>query len=313
MNWWLRLFRRRRLEAELSAELRFHFDQQVADNLRAGMTEEEARRAARLEFGGVEQVAEECRDARGTGWLESTRGDVRFGARVLAKNPKFAAVAIVTLALGIGANTAIFSVVKAVLLNQLPYRDPDRVVALDDRIDHATVYAWRNGTRSLESISVWGDSEAALEQNGVPTVLRGSRVNYDFLDTLGVRVAMGRAFTPDEELPERDRVMILTHEGWKRHFPGDPNPVGRAFYSPLHGYSIRVIGVLPEGFRPLRMSNPGESPEYFLPLGKDIAREVPSGGGNVAIARLKPGVSVAQAQAELNAKMRRRIEEYPLV
>jgi putative ABC transport system permease protein len=158
---------------------------------------------------------------------------------------------------------------------------------------------------------VRGDSEAILERNGVPTVLRGLRVSYDFFDTLGVRVAIGRTFTRDEELPEHDRVMILTHEGWKRHFPGDPNPVGRAFYSSIHGYSIRVIGVLPEGFRPLRMSNPGESPEYFFPLGKDISREVPTGGGNVAIARLKPGVSVAQAQAELNVKMRRLIEQYP--
>jgi putative ABC transport system permease protein len=319
VNWWQRLFGRRRLENELSAELRFHFDEQVADNLRAGMTEEEARRAARREFGGVEQVAEECRDARGTLWVETTLRDLRQAVRVLSRSPKFTAIAVLTLALGIGANTAIFSVVKAVLINQLPYRDPDRVVAVfqsgtaNGAIDYATLNEWKTQTRSLQSISIRRDCQAVIDDNGIPTVIRGLRVSHDFFDTLGVRMLLGRSFRPEEELPDRDWEMILTHSAWVQHFGSDPNAVGRVVYSQQHGHGFTVVGVLPANFRPLRMSNPGESPEYFAPLGEDVSRfsTCRRCDAQPAIARLKPGVPPAQAQAELNARMRKLVREYP--
>jgi hypothetical protein len=127
MNWWGRLFQRHRMEKQLEAELQFHLEQQIADKMRAGITESEARRSARLEFGGLDQVKEECRDARGTRWLETLLEDARFGVRTLWRSPAFTAVAVLTLALGIGANTAVFTVVNGVLLRPLPFPEPENL------------------------------------------------------------------------------------------------------------------------------------------------------------------------------------------
>jgi putative ABC transport system permease protein len=253
-------------------------------------------------------------------WLDNAFHDTRFALRMARRNPGFTALAVLTLALGVGATTAIFSVVKAVLLNQLPYSHPDRVVALSQRDSAApagdglggwTARELRARAQLFESISLYGDGQRTLMENGESEVLRGMRVNYDFFQTLGVKMLLGRSFLAHEEQWPRANVVILSHGLWKRRFGGDPNIVGRALNLSTETY--RVIGVLPPDFYPLRMSNPAEKPEIFLALGYDPrqASVCRSCFGGSAIGRLKPGVGVNQARAELNGIMREIAREYP--
>jgi putative ABC transport system permease protein len=254
-------------------------------------------------------------------WLDNAFHDTRFALRMARRNPGFTALAVLTLALGVGATTAIFSVVKAVLLNQLPYGDPKRVVALS-QVDSAgangsdglggwTANELRARAQSFESISLYGDGQRTLIENGESEVLRGMRVNYDFFQTLGVKMLLGRSLLAHEEQWPRANVVILSHGLWKRRFGGDPNIVGRALNLSTETY--RVIGVLPPDFYPLRMSNPAEKPEIFLPLGYDPrqASVCRSCFGGSAIGRLKPGIDVNQARAELNGILREIAREYP--
>lgn len=251
-------------------------------------------------------------------WLENAVHDARFAYRIARRNPGFTALAVLTLALGIGATTAIFSVVKAVLLNHLPYRDPDRVVALSEvdpagptqgRVGEWTGKEWRRRAESFESISLWGDAQRTLRENGEAYVLRGMRVNYDFFETLGVKMMLGRSIHADEDQWPRANVVILTHELWLHQFGGDPQIIGRVLDLSYEKY--RVIGVLPANFYPLRMSNPAEKPAIFMPLGYDARAAITCQWcfGGEAIGRLKPGVSVERAGAELNAVMRQMTRE----
>jgi len=235
-------------------------------------------------------------------------------------NPGVAALAVLTLALGVGATTAIFSVVKAVLLNRLPYRNPDRVVVLAE-VDPTgpaaewvggwTANEWRIRTQSLENIALYGDGQRTLIENGESEILRGMRVSQDFFETLGVTPLLGRSFLAGEDRWPRANVVILSHGLWKRRFGGDPNIIGRTLNLSTETY--RVIGVLPPDFYPLRMSNPAEKPEIFLPLGYDPyqASACRSCFGGSAIGRLKPGAGVNQARAELNGIMREIARQYP--
>lgn len=246
--------------------------------------------------------------------------DARFAMRMARRNPGFAIVAVLTLALGIGATTAIFSVVQAVLLNKLPYHDPDRVVALAE-VDPSgptaewvggwTANEWRARTRLIESISLYGDTHRVLIENGEGEILRGMGVSHDFFETLGVRMLLGRSFSADEDGWPRANVVILTHGLWARRFGRDPHIIGRVLNLSTENY--RVIGVLAPDFYPLRMSNPAEKPAIFLPLGYDPreAATCRSCFGGSAIGRLKPDVGVAEARAELNGIMRRIAREYP--
>jgi putative ABC transport system permease protein len=182
------------------------------------------------------------------------------------------------LAVAIGSSTAIFSVVKAILMNQLPYRNPDRVVTLgigssagpqSAPASFATVYDWETQSHLIQSISVYGDSSNVFFENGQARVLRGMRVSWDFLDTLGAQLQFGRTFVPDEEFLGHDHEIILTHALWLDLFDGDPNAVGRSLDFRSLGVRVRVIGVLPANFHPPHMSNPIEWPQYFMPQGRD--------------------------------------------
>lgn len=234
--------------------------------------------------------------------------------------PGFTAIVVLTIALGVGSTTAIFSVVKAVLLNQLPYRNPDRVVTLsevdpaeqsNDGVGGWTANEWRVRTRLFESISLFANTQRMLVENGEAQVLRGMRVNHDFFETLGVTMSLGRTFLADEDRWPRSNVVILDHGLWMRRFGGDRHIIGRALN--LSGESYRVIGVLPVNFYSLRMQNPAEKPEIFIPLGYDSAEETKCRGclGGKAIGRLKPGAGIDQARAELNGIMHQIAREYP--
>jgi predicted permease len=228
--------------------------------------------------------------------------DLRFAARTLWQAPGITAAAVLTLALGVGLNTAIFSVVKSLLLNQLPYRDPERLVSISmgdtvggrpGGLDGETREAWRLHATSLESLAIYGDAQQTMTEGDDAEVLRGARVSYEFFDTLGVRMLFGRGFDVGEDRPSGPNAIVLTHDLWSRRFGADPRVIGRMLRMDAGRY--QVVGVLPADFQALRMSNPAESPQFFAP-------GLP--GPNRVIARLKPGVTPAQARAELTAIVR---------
>ena len=246
--------------------------------------------------------------------------DVRYGLRQLRKSPTYTAMVALTLALGIGASTAIFSVVKAVLLNQLPFRDPERLVKIaeadpdtsdPETIDFTTTYDLRERNQFFESISLFRDGDVAMVEQGQPEVLEGLRVNYDYFDTLGVKVQLGRAFVADEDHPQTRYEAILSHGLWLRRFGGDRSIIGRTIR--LNDKPYKVVGVLPETFRPFAREDRVALPEIFTPLGYDLElRDACRGCQHLqAIGRMKPGVSVQRARSELNAVMRVIVSEHP--
>ena len=247
-------------------------------------------------------------------------GDSRYALRTLRKMPGFSAAAVITLALGIGANTAIFSVVKAVLLNQLPYRQPERLVALGEAdsgekrpetIGYATAYDWRRLSHTFESMSLYRDADGAIVERGAPELLHGMRVSYDFFDTLGIRMQLGRTFLPEEDRPDRRHEVILSDGLWRTWFGGDSQVIGRAIR--LSETSFTVVGVLPASFRPLEIPGDQGAPQMFMPLGYDLS--LPYACRDCQhlhlIARLKSGVEMSQARAELRSIMSDLVRQYP--
>jgi len=315
-----RLAHRRSADLDLDAEVRAHLDLLTEEKLREGMPAPEARRAARIELGGLEQVKEEVRDARSGLWLEQFAQDVRFGARMLRRNPGFAAAAVVTLALGIGANTAIFSVVNAVLLRQLPFHEPGRLVTIAETdpdtlqpltVDFTTTHDLRESSKSFQSLSLSRGGNGAMMEGGEPELINGLRVGYDFFGTLGVKMALGRTFLPDEDRPDNRHFAILSHELWVRRFGADPRVLGRVIH--LTDSAFTIVGVLPPGVPVQLIPGAENRPEIFMPLGYGLNEPSACRGCQHLrlIGRLKPGVSVAAAGAELNTIMKGIVREHP--
>ena len=304
MHWLTRLFRKERSERQLDAELRFHLEKEIADNIASGMTPEEARRMARLSFGGVEAVKEEAREIRRGNWLDTLRQDLLFAARLLRKSRGFTAVAILTLALGIGANTAIFSIVQSVVLAPLPYRDPDRLVLVwlnNSHMKHITnlAYAdfldWRRDARSFEEMAAYAWRGFDLSRPGTPEHLQGREVSANFFKTLGVEPEQGREFSEEEDRNGGAPVAVISHELWRERFGGGP-VLGKSII--LDGVQATVIGVLPAGFR----FDDGEA-DVYMPVGqrKLINQADRTIHDVVCVARLRPGISLEQADAEMDA------------
>jgi putative ABC transport system permease protein len=247
-------------------------------------------------------------------------GDLQYALRILRKSPGFTIVAIITLALGVGANTAIFSVVKAVLLNQLPYREPDRLVEMGEAdsgethpetVGYTTAYDWRRLSHSFESMSLYRIAAGAIVEKGEPELVSGLRVNYDFFDTLGVPMQLGRSFVPEEDRPDSRHEVILSDSLWKNRFGGDTQIIGKAIR--LSESSFTVVGVLPASFRTLEIPGSPGKPEMFMPLGYDLS--LPYACRDCQhlhlIGRLKHGVTVNAAQAELKTIMADLVRQYP--
>jgi predicted permease len=297
------LFRKGRLEREMEKELRFHLEMEAEKNIRRGMNEEEARLAARRSFGGVEQTKEAYRDLVRFRWVEDLWQDLHYGARVLLKNPGFTAIAVLALALGIGANTAIFSVVNAVLLRSLPYYDPQRLVWVTG------VFGGMESTRAVDYLHMQAESKAFehlvafnwgniyLTGRGEPERLDYVRVTANLFPALGVAPQLGRAFTPEEGGRGGARVAILSHAFWQRRFGGDPAIVGQSLT--LDGRSRQVIGVMPPGFRFIQKA------DVLLPIALLVQRRLPGERDYFSdpdiFGRLKPGVSIEQARSELES------------
>jgi len=247
-------------------------------------------------------------------------GDITFALRQIRKSPLFTIVTLLTLALGIGANTAIFSLVKAVLLDQLPYREPSRLLKIGvgdpdnpvpETIDFTTARDLGERSRSFERMTLFRDGGGAIVEHGEPELLSGMRVGYDYFDTLGVRMQLGRTFTAGEDTPQTRYEAVLSHRLWVRRFGADPSVVGREIR--LSDRPFLVVGILPENFRAFVRSGRQDVPEIYTPLGYDLKLPEACRGCQhlQMIGRLKPGVSMQQADDELNSIMRELVREYP--
>jgi putative ABC transport system permease protein len=293
------------LESGLDEEIRFHIDQQTEKNRRAGMGPDEARRQALLELGGLERVKESTRDGIRPALLEDSARDIRHGCRVLRRAPGFTAAALVTLALGIGATSAIFSVVRTVMLAPLPYHEPDRIVAVWETnrggtsrnvIAPANFVAWRERTRTLEHLGMVGPATVAMVVNGQPDEIAGLTFSSDVFRALGVQPALGRAYTAEEDVGGNDAVIVLSHEFWQTRLAGSRDVLGTPLTT--DGRPRTVIGVMPPGF-----TVAGQKADFLIPYGQTMEqlRAVRGRGSSYAIARLREGVSLDRAYSEMRS------------
>ena len=313
------LFRKTRVEKELSDELRFHLEHLIAEKVAKGMTAKEARYAALHELGGLEQIKEECRDMRRVSYIENLLQDVRYGVRQLRRNLGFTVVAALTLALAIGANTAIFSVIEAVLLRPLPYRNPNGLALFaDPQFPNdpkeggfllKDLEAYKSQAQSFESLAFYyrdsGFSRVTVTITGDPESVQGAFVSDNFFRVMGVPPLLGRVFAADEER-RRDRVAVLSYGLWLRRFGGSRDVIGKNLR--IDGMDSEIIGVMPESFQfpardqqfwaPLTTNPFWNDPE--LAISHDPNRSTYFYARWKAIGRLKPGISFQQAQAEMD-------------
>src|SRR6266540_980622 len=311
------LLRRMRVERELDEELRHHIERQAEQNIRLGMSPEESRHAALRAFGGVEQAKERCRDARGVRWIEELWQDLRYGARTLVMNPGFTSVAVITLSLGVGANTAIFSLVNAVLLRPLPFPQSERIMTIwaeapAEGIAKQSVapgnYTDLKAQQTVfDEIAALTRSEMNLTGEGEPEKLEGfSVIEPEALDILGVKPALGRLFLPGEYARGANKVVLINHNFWRQRFGGAADVIGKELT--LNDEKFVVVGVLPANFQFL---NPAAS--FWAPAGFSQQMLAYRHAHNLltVIARLKPDVTEAQAQTEVKTIMRRIAQDHP--
>lgn len=308
---WHALFHKQELENELDEELQYHLERDIEQNIQSGMTREEARYAALKQFGGLMQSKEASRDARGVRLIENTLQDARYSLRLMIKNPVFTLIVVLTLTLGIGANTAIFSFANGILLRSLPYPQSDRLVVLDETalkrgidsmsVSYPNALDWREQNTVFQGIGIdYGTSRFSLSGIGQPETIRGSYISHGLLEVLGVAPMLGRPFTEVEDRPDTDTVVILGYDLWQKYFGGDQNIVGRTVM--VNNRARIVVGVMPPGFKYPEIS------ELWTPLALTTKEFTRTDHGLSAIARLKDGVTIEQAQAEMN-NIAARIEQ----
>src|SRR5579862_3183499 len=324
------MFHRRSRDSELADELESHLQMLIEDNLRSGMNPAEARRQALIKLGGVEQAKENYRDRRGILWLEHLVQDLRFGVRMLRKSPGFSAAAALALALGIGAITAVFSLVNAVLVRPLPYANPRQLVLLwtpYPQLEHSIqqvigqgnedfafevfgpspgdFYSLQNGNRSFKSMALFRPMHLNLATDTAAVRVSAARVTAGFFETLGIGAELGRPIAANDDQPGNDRVAVISHALWITECGSDPNVLGKTLL--LNGRSYAVIGVAASGFHfpqgtDVDFSSTDLLTDVWVPWAmtpKERADHDANGG--IAIARLRPGVPVAEAQAEMSA------------
>jgi predicted permease len=318
MTWWRRFFTRRRLDEQLDKELRFHLEQHAADLIANGHDPAEARRMARLDLGGVQQIKEDVRDTRRLGWLEDLWRDAAYALRALRMQPAFAAVALVTLALGSGVATLMFTVVNGVLLTPMPYAHPDKLVRLQEQTDYSTpggnlwAFSYPNfldcvqGSKSLD-LAAFRYSGGILSHPGDAEYVEGYEVSAALLPLLGVSPIEGRTFTSDDDRPGAMPVAIVSDRVWARDFGRNPSAIGAAIA--FDGKPYTVVGVLPAQFR----IGP-DSDDVFVPLGQNTSPVLKNRGAHAGFqvwGRLRPHAVLAAAQAELSATGRALAGEFP--
>jgi predicted permease len=324
------LFAREAADRELDEELRYHVEMKTEENMARGIDRDEARRAALIDAGGIEQAKEKCRDARGVGWIHDLAQDLRFGMRMLRKNPGFTSIAVLSLALGIGANTAIFTLIDAVMLRALPVRNPQELVSLhlapadrpfprgiDGNSDTAFPYPvftqMRDRNQVLTSLFAFDDmGRLSVAVNGNAEIARGELVTANYFSALGVRAALGRDFVPADDTAGAEPVAIISHGYWQSHFGGERSALGRQIV--VNGVPVTITGVAPPEFFGLQ---PGTVVDLYMTLAMQpqVDPHIGNAGASVftdntewwiqVMGRLKPGVTAEQVRANLDVIYRR--------
>jgi predicted permease len=269
MNWLTRLLRRERLETQLDAELRDHYERLVRDYVRDGLSEPDARRRARLEFGGLDQVKELCRDARGTRWVEELTQDIRYGWRGLQRNRGFALVAILTLALGVGANTAVFGVINALLLRPLPVPDPSGLISLQRRVgtqpagsfSYPQVIELSKQRDLFRILCGFGSDQVSVGPAGAMEPALAAWVSGGYYDTLGLSPQAGRLLTPADDQPGAPPAAVISDAYWTRRFGRSPSAIGASIL--IEGVAVPIVGISPAGFGG---ANVGEAADLTLAI-----------------------------------------------
>jgi predicted permease len=323
MNWFQRFSRSGGREKELDRELRFHFESQVADKIQAGMTEIDAQRTTRLEFGDLDRIKEECRESRGSLWLASVAQDLRFGGRILARSPGFSLTAILVLALGIGVSTLAFSLYNLVALQSIPVRDPETLVSIERRspqniepgVPYSSISYYRDNAKSLSAVMATM-SAAPMVLNHDEQRINPSFVTSNYFSELGASAAFGRLFDASrEDSSGASPVAVLSFRFWQRKFAGDPSVIGKTVY--LAGKPVTVIGVTSYAFANLGTGDP----DVWLPLmqhsyffeGSKLLSDPKFDGMIIMWGRLAPGFSPTGAEQELLSLTNQMRKLYPAV
>src|SRR5579859_4670500 len=314
MHWLARFIKKTKSEQQLDAELRFHLEKQITDYIASGLSREEARRRANLNFGALESVKEQSREIRRASFIETIYQDVRYGLRVLRKNPGFTAAAAITLALGIGANTAIFSIVNTIIFRPLPYKNSSRMINLTT---HSALFpafnlglSWlslqkiRAQVPAIEQVSGYISSEKTLTGDGAPTILSTLSISDGFFDELGATSQLGRLFTQDDFKPGQDHVVVITDALWRTRFGADPHVLGKTLI--LDKAPYRVVGVTSPKFSFFTQE------QAWLPLAPLTAEQQnPTFFMLQYIATLKGGEKIEHATAQLDAVTAQMTKDYP--
>ena len=308
------LFRPETAEKEMDEELTDYFEEAVAARVRAGATPEQARREVKLEMGNMDSVKHEVRSVGWEFFVETLLRDVHYGLRMIRRSPAFASLSILAIAIGIGANTAIFSLVYGVLLSPLPYPEPNRLVAvgLHERgvagihpLGVADFLAWRDQQQSFEHVAVFAAGGSfALSGLGTPETIPGVSVSADFFTTLGVSPLLGRSFLPGEDRPQSQPVVVISEQFWRDHLGSDSNVLNRSIT--LDGSPNTIVGVMPAQFR-----FPASKPLDVWAIRRFPPPQGRPPYGLLAFGRLRPNVTPQAAQAELDAIAARVTQQFP--
>jgi len=314
MNWWNRFWRREQIDEQLEKELAFHLEEHTSELIAQGYEPGEARRRARLDLGGPEQVKEHCRDARGTRWLEDLLQDFRYALRMLRKNPGFAAVALLTLALGSGATTVMFTVVNGVLLKPLSYPEPDRLVALHGKVQqfgepwgfsYPDFLDYQSQGQSVGPMAAWTYGGGTITEAAGAEYVEGREISSELFSVLGIPLVRGRSFSRDEDRLGAAPVAIISYSLWQRAYGGRPGAIGGSLT--FEGKSYAIVGIAPPNFRL------EDEADVFTPIGQNIEPRMQNRRAAFihVLARLAPGLTLAQAQTQLSLIASRLAKEYP--
>jgi putative ABC transport system permease protein len=310
------VFRRERVDQELDEELQYHLERQIEEGVNAGLTPQEARYTALREMGAIAKNKEECRDMRRVNFVDDLWRDLRYARRSMRRSPGFTALAVLIMALGIGANTAVFSVVNTVLLRPLSYRDPDRIVTFAYSsttgaaasstakiVSIPNFQDWHDRSSSFEAMAYYASRETAVMAGSAAEYAQATVVGPEFFRVFAVEPIIGRLFTAEEMQPGGGGALVISHAYWRSHFGGDPGVLGKTVR--MSGRTLHIAGVLPPDFR-----FPGKTDLWF-PNTRPTATEARFSRNYLAVGRLKPGVSLERAQTELTSIALRLEQQYP--